>query len=193
MKNTLFGRSLLAVSLCTIFSIAHASGNDVPSEHSYYLGGSVGASKADGFCITDTNCEDNAKSWKVYGGYQLTEMLTLEGGYLNLGELGKQPDDTTQSATKVSGFTGNLIAAFPVQEKMHIFGKAGIFKQKTDTQSTNYTDDIKPTYGIGADYEVSEGIAIRGEWENYKNIRAENNTETADIQMLSVGLTFSSL
>jgi len=202
MKKALFGKSLLAVTLCTLFSTAHAAGNtkyqafgnsDSETEHSYYLGGSIGSSVADGFCLTDGNCEDKSTSWKAYGGYQLTELLTLEGGYLNLGELGRQPDDTTESPTKISGFTGSLMASLPVQDKMHVFGKAGFFKQKTNNTNTSYTDDLKPAYGVGADYEVGEGIAIRGEWEKFDNISSENNDESADIQILSVGMTFSSL
>ena len=200
MKNSSLGKSLFLAVLCISAVSAEAGssttynpfGNGSEAEHGYYLGGSVGTTKANDFCADLNNCDDNTKGWKVFGGYHLTDSLVLEGGYADLGELGQQPSDP-EASSKISGYTGSLLATYPVQEKIKLFGKAGIFKQKSNDTNSNYTDNIKPVYGLGADYEIAEGIAIRGEWENYKDISSENNDETSDIQMLSLGMTFSSL
>ena len=198
MNKILLGKSLFTAVLCITFSNAYAAdkkssafqpfGSKSPSKTSSYVGASICSSTASNHCTNQSNCEDSDTSWKVYGGYRLSDLLTLQGGYTNLGE---RSSGNITSETK--GFTASALASYPVNEQINIFGKAGIFKWNTETSQGNEMDDIDPLFGLGADYKLNENMSIRGEWDNYKSVATSSTGESSDVQMLSVGMTFSSL
>ena len=182
---------LFGAAICLASSITNAAtpykpfSNQANKESKYYLGANIGSAKSQDICQNTSNCDSKSKSWKIYGGYPLNDTLNIEGGYTNLGKLGNQ-DSSTGDIPKIKGLTASLLAAYPVNESIKLFGRAGIFKQSSATGNYN------PVYGIGADYELSDGVALRGEWEKYRNISAGNN-DTTDVQTISLGMTFSSL
>ena len=185
---------LFGATICLASSITNAAtpykpfSNQANKEAKYYLGANIGSAKSKDICPNLLNCNNTAKSWKIYAGYPISDMLTIEGGYTKLGELGETNNNTT-----IKGLSASLIAAYPMTTSIKVFGRAGIFKQSTNnSKTTNYSDNIHPIYGIGADYELADGVALRGEWENYKNISTTNDNAN-DIQTISLGMTFSSL
>ena len=202
MKKIPLGKTLFIAVICVSFSSAYAEkksnanfkafqpfgSNKTSTPAKSYVGASIGSSKADNHCTNQSNCEDSDTSWKVYGGYRISDLITLQGGYVNLGEL---KSGTTTSETK--GFSGSALASYPVNDQITVFGKAGFFKWTTETSQGKEMDDIDPLLGVGADYQINDNMSIRGEWENYKSIATSATGESSDIQMLSVGMTFSSL
>ena len=168
------------------------SNHRVNTEPKYYLGANIGSAKSKDICQNLSICEIKGKIWKIYGGYPLSDMVKAEVGYANLGRLGEQENNTTDTS-KIKGLTASLLATYPINESIKLFGRAGVFKQNTNNSTeSNYSDNINPVYGIGVDYELSDGVMVRGEWENYKNLSVANDNN-ADIQTISLGMTFSSL
>lgn len=207
MKNLIFKASILVVAASLPLSFANAAksnkpfqpfgANNTPS-HSYYLGGSVGSAGMSDYCENQTDCKDKTTSWKVYGGYQITEMLTLEGSYFNLGSptqktVTAEDGSTSTEDVSVKGYSGALLAGFPVSDKIRMFGKAGLYKKRTEEAQKDFSDTLGKTYGFGADFEFTDNIAIRGEWEKFTDLETLTAGKKVDAQLMSVGMTFSSL
>ena len=70
-----------------------SSGGDLFG-NSYYLGGAIGQSEADSYCNGASSCEDNDTAWKVFGGYKLMDKLSVEGAYINLGDIRKDGENS---------------------------------------------------------------------------------------------------
>jgi len=51
-----------------------------------YVGASAGKSEADIPCPAATTCDDKDTAWKVYGGMEVNEYLSMEVGYADLGK-----------------------------------------------------------------------------------------------------------
>ncbi len=136
----------------------------------------------------DAVLNDSDTGWKVYGGYQLSENLAVEGGYVNLGKVEESSFGTTVSAEQ-TGFNVVALGLLPLNQGFSLFGKIGLFFWDSDVKvsipgfgSASGSDsgtDI--TYGFGLKYDIDRKIAVRGEWERFED----------DIgDLLSIGVAF---
>lgn len=174
------------------FSYGKASANYVDNSsdgvnagsNPYYLGGTIGSSDASSYCEGETGCEDTDTAWKVFGGYKVLENVSAEVGYVNLGDIHKNGENSD-----VSAFTVNAVGSVKVTERFDIFGKIGGMRWASDNTDGD-KDGFGATYGIGAKMNLSESTRIRAEWEQFPGIET-NNTEDTDINMLSVGIELS--
>ena len=67
---------------------SRTSGGDLFSK-GYYVGGSIGQSEGSSYCSGSSTCEDSDTAWKIFGGMQVMDKLSVEGSYLNLGDIRK--------------------------------------------------------------------------------------------------------
>jgi len=157
-------------------SIAAAGADDA------YAGFSVGNASP------DSSSFDNAIGWKVFGGYQLNEILAVEGGYISFGEM----DGPTESgATTVFEATGLEVAAvgnYPINSQFSIFGKVGLLAWDGETSNPNPVFSFTDTgtdvfFGLGGQYEISGNLAMRASWESY-------TMDNFDINFLSASAVF---
>ena len=94
-----------------------------------------------------------------------------------------------------SAFTTAAVAGYSVNQELELFGKAGVARWKSDqTLASGNTKDsgVDLLVGAGASYDLGNNIGVRAEWERYKDVGAPN-VKQGDIDLLSVGVTFSSL
>lgn len=155
-----------------------------------YLGASIGATELQESCDT-AHCVEGDQAWKLYAGYQMNHELSLEGGYVNLGQFQR---DATQT-TEVKGLEASLVAYMPVHEQVNLFAKAGVFKWESDIAHDHdkyHRDDLDPMFGVGVDYRVSDNVKLRGEWDSYRSIALEETGTSSDISLLGAGVTFTS-
>lgn len=158
-----------------------------------YVGASIGTAKADAFCADLQSCNADDQSWKIYSAIRATDSLLFELGYTDFGKQSGQDaaGTVTQKATAV---TATGLATFPVNEQVELFGKAGLAHwnstqdSSTGTTKSNGNDIV---VGAGADYDLGDNMGLRAEWERYKDIGSADHK--SDIDLLSVGVTFSSL
>ncbi len=176
---------LFVASLGTT-SIATAGAGDT------YAGVSIGNASP------DSSGFDSAIGWKIFGGYELNEILAVEGGYVSFGEMdgpvipvivGTNIVNVSTSA-EPTGFELAAVGNFPINSQFSVFGKVGLlawdFKVtasalgQSASESTTGTDVF---YGVGGQYEISGNLAVRASWERY-------TIEDGDIDFLSASAVF---
>lgn len=183
-----------------------------------YGGASVG--QATTACMLKNTEDCSSTGFKVYGGYRVTEMIAVEGGYYNLGSAedkrtGSKVSNgytfTDPSAEgEASGFGITGVVSLPVADNFEVFGKAGVMKWSSEgTLSADITDNANgqtcpkctvgtvekdgtsPLIGVGAGYKFNDNWGVRGEYEHFNRKDAEDKDE--GVSILSVGATFSTL
>lgn len=146
-----------------------------------YIGGSVGSASGGG------------KSWKLYSGIRASDNLLVELGYANLGETNEQ-DSNGSVSQKSRAVTLTGLATLPMNEQIELFGKAGVARWNntyTDSTGSTKTSANDVVVGAGANYDLGDNMGVRAEWERFKNVGTGQHAN--DIDLMSVGVTFSSL
>ena len=149
----------------------------------YYIGGTIGSSDASSYCDGETGCEDTDTAWKLFGGYQLTNMLSGEVGYVSLGDIHKNGENSD-----VSAFTANAVGSMQVTERFDVFAKVGAMRWNSDNTHED-KDGFGVTYGLGVKMRLSDTTKLRAVWQQYPGIETDN--DDSDINMLSVGFELS--
>ncbi|CAA6827536.1 MAG: Unknown protein [uncultured Thiotrichaceae bacterium] len=155
----------------------------MPNQSAFYVGGSIGSMTADGFC---NSCDDSDMGWKLFGGYDYSDVVAVEVGYNSLGKV----KSTTQSS-EVTGFSAAGVGKFKINDQIGVFGKAGIFKW--DAENTN--EDRNATdlmLGAGANYQYNDNIKLRAEWERFMDVET-STTSRSDLDYLSAGFTYQTM
>jgi opacity protein-like surface antigen len=116
----------------------------------------------------------------LFAGYDLNERFAIEAGYNDLGDgvveadLGVSGDVKGTHEVKVMTLAG-VIKTDPISENLVLFAKAGFARIDNEATltgpliltSTNSKKTTNPFYGIGANYELANGLAIRALYEAY--------------------------
>ena len=95
------------------------------------------------------------------------------------------------------------------ESPMHVYGKAGVLRWTTETESTlDYPGTAKdsgtsPMAGIGLEYELSHNMSIKAGWDRYFDVGESDtmlqidqydynvNTLETDVDVYSAGVNFS--
>lgn len=180
-----------------------------------YGGASIGRATTD--CMMKDEDECNSTGFKVYGGYKVTDMLSVEGGYYSLGTMEESlKGSTTQGQYTItdpsaegeaSGFGLAAVASLPIVDNFEVFGKAGAMLWKSEatvkatvTNTTGQSavatdvaekDGTSLLLGVGASYKFNDNWGVRGEYEHFK--RQDLNDKDHNVGIMSVGATFSTL
>ena len=151
-----------------------------------YLGVSAGSSSVDSFCDNEINCEDSDMGWKVFAGYDYSERIAFEVGYVSLGEM-----KSNTKKTEITGYEVAAVGKVPLNDNIGLFGKAGMLRWDTDNDNDKRSaTDIM--FGAGVDYKFSDNMAFRAEWERFNDIETEAD-DTSDVDLISAGITFRAL
>lgn len=164
-----------------------------------YLGVSAGQSSADISCPTATSCDDSDTAWKVYGGLEVNEYISMEVGYIDLGEVGYSGAKTGSRETH--GMTLQLVGTYVVNPSLTLIGRGGMNILNTEVNGTiagtpnNNTGDTDVVWsaGLGAQYNFTPSVGLRMEWERYfktGDSAFNGGTGEADVDLLSAGLVF---
>ena len=205
-------KSLGAIGLagCAVLSSQFAMADD-----SGWIGGlSAGQSKAriddpkitsqlqgSGFTTTSIDDFNRDTGVKLFGGYQFNKYFSLEGGYFDLGKFGYTaktvPTGVLNGNIELKGFNLDTVGILPLGEKFSLFGRLGVdYAQSrdnftstgsvvvTDPNISNNVFNLKA--GLGVQYNFTEVVGLRSEWERYRINDAVGSR--GDVDMLSVGL-----
>lgn len=149
----------------------------------YYVGGSIGNMSADGFC---NNCDDSDMGWKIYGGYDYSDIVAIEVGYNALGKV-----KSSTESSEVSGFSVAGVGKFKVNDQIGVFGKAGVFKWDAENSGGDRgATDLM--LGAGASYQYNDNFKIRAELERFMDVET-SPTARSDIDYLSAGFTYQTM
>lgn len=203
---------LLTISLLTLATAASAQ------QSGYYGGVSLGQAKtnanasvfengltaAGGVGGISSAIDSKDTGFKLRLGYQLSDSLAFEGGYVDFGKAKYSGTYTFPGAGSASGkmeaggVNFDVLGRLPLNRDFAVFGKAGVLLSRVETNVSsadgsasvsNKATTLKPGLGVGVDYALSKTVGLRTEWERYFKV-GNDSTGKSDVDLLSVGLNY---
>jgi len=130
--------------------------------------------------LTYANNDSEDDGLTIFAGYDLNERFAIEAGYNDLGDgvveadLGAFGDVKGTHDVKVMTLAG-VIKTDPISENLVLFAKAGFARIDNDETLTGpgiataklSKQTTNVFYGVGANYELANGLAIRALYEAY--------------------------
>lgn len=162
-----------------------------------YLGGSLGQATSDVPCSAGTSCDDTGNAWKIFGGLEVNEYISMEVGYADMGEV--KYTGALTGTRDVNGMTMQVVGTLALNEQFTLIGKGGFGILHSDIKGsapgprTNVEDtDLEWMLGLGAQYNFTPSVGLRLEWERYFEVGGKDATSTgeADIDLITAGLVF---
>ena len=143
-------------------------------------------------------CKDTSSAYRIGGGYQFTPMWGAEISYGDYGSaslgsfMGTPLGDWEISGIQISG-TGT----FPLGAGFDLIGKLGIARTKVELTyspaiggGSDSDTSTKLAAGIGAQYNVSQNVAIRAQYEDLGKVGDDATTGTSKVTLLTAGVVF---
>jgi len=157
--------------------------------------------------------DDKDTTWNIAIGYRFNRTWAAELGYANLGEYNVRYSDTLGlgisdsmnydvTALKLAG-----VGTFPVGQSFSLLGKLGLARTTAENSETfsglgtGASQTFKKSktrlfWGIGAQYDFSQKVGIRVEYEDYGKVGANftdagNEPGEAKISTINLNLVYS--
>lgn len=190
-----------------------------PAFAQFYVGGGLGYSRVQiedsalpitGATATSLSKDEDDIGWKLFGGYAFNRYVAVEAGYVDLGKASATRTMTAPAAGSVTGKITNtglfadVVGKLPVGGDFSLFAKVGAVYAETKTNfatagavrfaaGTNLSPKERETnwkFGLGAQYDLTKSIALRGEWERYNSLGKSNTTGEGDVDLFSLSVMF---
>ena len=161
------GNALVGFALLLLSANAGAQG-----AFTYFLGGSLGQSDFDEsvaipFPISSGTVDTKDTAFKLYGGGFFGPHLGAELAYVNLGKAGYAGeflgDPVTDGKVEVWGYNVAVVARLPVNDRLDLFGKLGVFLWESDSSDVTAGAPFSSTvrgwdggsFGLGATWRFT--------------------------------------
>ena len=151
--------------------------------------------------LTYTAYDDEDDGVTIFGGYDFNERFGIEAGYNDLG-------DTTGTVTAGGGLTADkettvitlagVLKSDPIAENIVLFVKAGLARINNDETLSTGVNVNKNTnnafYGVGANFELPNGLIVRGLYEEYgeddgnSDVNVDGSPDQIDPSAMSLSL-----
>jgi len=131
---------------------AHAEG--------LYVGGNLGLPDYKS-SVNGVSGDGSGVGGKVFGGYQITPNVAVEGGVFDLGHI-----DDESGKVNLRGAYADAVGSYEFAPKWSVLGRAGLAEGRFTTSSG---DDNSPALKLGAglQYDITNTVAVRAEYEHY--------------------------
>lgn len=170
-----------------------------------YIGASAGLSNTD-ICSAADTCDDKDTAWKIYGGMEMNEYLSMEIGYIDMGKVHYAGytgvNGTPLSGTRyVNGMIVDVVGTYQINPSFTLMAKGGMnilnaevngTIAQTPTENTGDTD-VAWSFGLGAQYNLTPMVGLRLEWERFFEVGSPSSnggTGEADIDTTTAGIVF---
>lgn len=181
----------------------------------WYVGGNVGRAQTDfehspmytvpATAVRTVRDADLDTGSKLYGGYQINRNFSVEGGYFDLGKYsygytaGPVPTGAFNGESRFKGVNLDLVGYVPLSDRFSLFGRVGAVHTRSRAALTTTgtvpslgtsrrENDWGMKVGVGAEYAITQALAVRGELERYRVSDPVRNRGSID--MPSVGLVY---
>jgi OOP family OmpA-OmpF porin len=153
-------------------------------DNTVYVGASFGAAKAKHMCIGVESCDSREPSFGLFGGYELSRHLAVEGGYQYFGTF-------TRGERGVFSSAANLVAvaSLPFSKALSVYVKAGGYLARTHSAPAS-EGNSGFVYGLGAEWALSKNWSVRGEGQRYSGVGGGGLGFTTDIDVLSAAVVW---
>lgn len=142
--------------------------------------------------------------WRLQLGYRFNPYLSLEGGYIDLGTANYDATFSGGSARaewKSGGVDLAALGTLPLANHFALLGKIGAISTKTTTnwRSSGITgipngdeskSETKPFIGVGVSYALIPRSDLRLEYEHFADIGDASITGNADVNTVSLGMSY---
>ena len=161
-----------------------------------YVGAGIGKSKADITCPATSSCDDKDTAYKLYGGLEVNEFISMEVGYVDLGEV--TVTGTPSGTVSAHGMTMQVLGTYALNPSFSLLVRGGMNILNTEVNGTiagtpnnNSGDtDVAWSAGLGAQYNLTKSVGLRMEWERFFKVGDSTTTGEADVDMISAGLVY---
>jgi OOP family OmpA-OmpF porin len=161
-----------------------------------YVGASVGRAeqKAE---VGPYGFKDKSNAFKVFGGYQFTQNIGLEAGYVKFNEAEVSGNGASLSAEPKTFYTA-VTGTLPINEQLSAFAKVGAANTRTTVTGTingvSYSDKTTETsamFGLGLSYAFTPTVSVIAQYENFgKVIKDDSGSLKADLLSIGVSVKF---
>jgi len=162
-----------------------------------------------GATLSNLSGDDSSTGYKLYGGYQFTRNLALEGGYADFARFDARREivapafGSMSSNIRAGGFYLGAVGIVPLPNRFSLFGKlgtgyttgTGAFSASgaglpllTPTDLGPRRSEWSSKYGLGASYEMSNKLGLRFEYERINSF-GDGRMGEGNVGMWSLGLT----
>lgn len=153
----------------------------------FYVNAGLGQASYDSSTDDDPrfvgSVDESATSWMLGGGVNVNEYLTVEMGYVDIGELkynGLYLGTPDYGTVETTGWEATVIGKYPINQQFNInlIAKVGLFFWESDEEEIfNGTplvgmsqDGEDPVFGLGIQGRVQRSYDLRLEWNRYTNV-----------------------
>ena len=180
---------LKATRLAAAAAVTLALPGLAAADSGLFVGASVGNTTIeddfDGLVI-----DGDANSYRLVTGFRFGELLGLEIGYQDFGELNELVTVgtlTSEALIDTNGWTAGATLDLPVNETFSLFGRAGVYfwdaEVIVDGFSIDVPGDENPYYGAGARVNVSPNFSLIGDWTRFE-------LDNANADMIALGFQY---
>lgn len=157
--------------------------------------------------------DDDSLAAKLAVGYRFNQYFALEGVYTYLGKSKakinattvNQTSDRVRTSLKVHVLSVDALGIYPVTNNFEIFAKAGLGLARTKLEisrvapapdvtgaSSESKTRVTQKLGLGAEWWVTDKVAVRAEYEHLFNVGKESrNSVDADYDVVSIGVKYA--
>lgn len=160
-----------------------------------FIGASAGQSTIDVSCPAATSCDDNDTAWRIYGGLEVNEFISMEFGYADLGKA--TFSGATSGSAEVNGMTIAVVGTYALNPSFSLIGRGGmnilnleVNKTIAAVHSNDGDTDVAWSLGLGAQYNLNKSVGLRAEWERYFNVGDADTAGEADVDLISLGVVY---
>jgi hypothetical protein len=147
---------------------------------------------------------DPLTSQKQYGGYRLTNGISIEGAQTSYGATGSSCAGEVAAGEALypcqsSALSLSGIATLPLESGLSLFGRLGLqyWQNGLNEEAAGVNrrfDDLGGVMGVGVSYEYSKRITLRAESEHYSDLSGSTATGPGanlglDASVHSIGLS----
>jgi hypothetical protein len=181
-----------------------------PLESQWYIGNAIGSRSAVGYkqgltpTVTTLKVDDSRTGWKFNIGFDVSENVAIEAGYLDLNDVNlegsaevvdPQAFGKNTHPTSADGFTLSSTYRFNISQNFGLTGSIGVFNWDGDSASRELINDEELGkdsnsgtdfyFGLGGGYHLSQDVILSIEWERF-----QMDKEDTDIWSIGVDYHF---
>lgn len=153
-----------------------------------------------GGVTSDVSIDDTDTGVKLFAGYRLTPNIAFEAGWVDLGKISIDVDVSSPESlslgvdSEIDGLALSVIGIVPIDERLEVFGRIGVYSWDANAEAvvseggtaikaSDDDDGSDPVYGIGVQYDFTDILKGRAEWERY-DIGGD------DVDLTSLGIAY---
>lgn len=154
-----------------------------------------------------TTIDETGTAFKIYGGYQISQNIAIEGGYSDLGKskfhsiVTSGGSGTGDGEWRAYSIDISALGILPLGDQFSLFGRAGLGIWNLDFKFTasgpggtgtvsESESGVSPLLGIGATFNFTPQFSLRGEIERHFSVGKDDTTGKSDIDLITLGLQF---